>query len=266
VTSPDATPDELRDLAVELARRAGRLLTSGRPEDLALGAGTKSSPTDLVTVMDRAAERLVLDGLRETRPDDSVLAEESGGRDGSTTIRWIIDPLDGTVNYFYGIPAFGVSIAAEVEGEVVAGAVFSALTGTVYDAVLGAGARADGRTMACRQLSDLSLALVGTGFSYSTERRVGQGRVIAELLPRVRDMRRMGAAALDLCAVGDGHLDAFFELGLPVWDYAAGLLVATEAGAVTGTLGTAEGQLVVAAAPGLFGQLVGALEELYDVG
>lgn len=257
-------PTALRDLAGALARRAGNLLTTGRPEDL--GAGTKSSPTDLVTVMDRAAERLVLDGLREARPDDGVLAEESGSRQGRTGVRWVVDPLDGTVNYYYDIPAYGVSIAAEVDGVVVAGAVYSALRHVVYDAVLGGGARIDGVTARCTAVTDLSLSLVGTGFSYSAERRAGQGRVVGALLPQVRDIRRMGAAALDLCAVGGGHLDAFFELDIKPWDWAAGLLVAAEAGARTGTVDSPDGPVIVAAGPGVYDALVAELKRLYATG
>jgi len=164
----------LRDLAVTLARSAGDLLTTGRVNDLL--PGTKSSPTDLVTVMDRAAERLVLDGLHEARPEDAVLAEESGAREGSTNVRWIVDPLDGTVNYYYGIPAYGVSIAAEVDGVVVAGAVYSALHRVVFDAVLNGGARFSGVTACCSSVTDLSLSLVGTGFSYFAERWPRSGR------------------------------------------------------------------------------------------
>lgn len=258
-SDPDATA--LRDLAVALARSAGDLLTTGRADDLL--PGTKSSPTDLVTVMDRAAERLVLDGLREARPEDAVLAEESGSLEGSTNVRWIVDPLDGTVNYYYGIPAYGVSIAAEVDGVVVAGAVYSALHRVVFDAVLGGGARISSSTACCSSVTDLSLSLVGTGFSYSAERRAGQGRVVGKLLPQIRDIRRIGAAALDLCAVGSGHLDAFFELDLKPWDYAAGLLIAAEAGARTGTVDSPDGPVVVAAAPGVYEALVAELERLY---
>jgi len=258
----DATA--LRDLAVALARSAGDLLTTARADDLL--PGTKSSPTDLVTVMDRAAERLVVDGLREARPEDAVLAEESGSHEGSTNVRWIVDPLDGTVNYYYGIPAYGVSIAAEVDGVVVAGAVYSALHRVVFDAVLGGGTRVSGSATQCSSVTDLSLSLVGTGFSYSAERRAGQGRVVGKLLPQIRDIRRIGAAALDLCAVGSGHLDAFFELDLKPWDYAAGLLIAAEAGARTGTMDSPDGQVVVAAAPGVYEALVGKLERLYESG
>ncbi len=254
-------PAGLRDLAAELARRAGDLLAHARPD--ALGSATKSSPTDLVTVMDRAAERLVLDGLRERRPHDGVLAEESGSRTGDSGVRWVVDPLDGTVNYFYGIPAYGVSIAAEVDGVVVAGAVYSALRGVVYDAVRGGGARMDGAPARCTAATTLSLSLIGTGLSYSAAQRARQGRVVAGLLPQVRDIRRMGAAALDLCAVGAGHLDGFFEMGLKPWDCAAGLLVAAEAGAVTGSVDSPDGPVVVAAAPGIFSALVAELERQY---
>lgn len=260
--SRDTTePTALRDLAVDLVRRAGHLLATGRPEVLA--TGTKSSPTDLVTVMDRSAERVVLDGLAAARPDDGVLAEESGAHAGTSDVRWIVDPLDGTVNFYYGLPAYGVSIAAEVDGVVVAGAVYSALHRVVYDAVLGGGARMDGARITCGDATDLSLALVGTGFSYSATHRVGQGQIVGRLLPKIRDIRRMGAAALDLCSVGSGQLDAFFELDLWPWDVAAGLLVATESGARTGTLTSPDGPVIMAAAPDLYDPLAEQLERLF---
>lgn len=265
MTPGDPDPGALRDLAIKLVRGAGTLLTTARPETLA--TDTKSSPTDLVTAMDRSAEQAVLAGLAAARPDDGVLAEESGARDGTSNVRWIVDPLDGTVNFYYGLPAYGVSVAAEVGGVVVAGAVYSALHRVVFDAVLGEGARMDGVPVSCSSATDLSLALVGTGFSYSARHRRGQGQVVGKLLPRIRDIRRMGAAALDLCSVGSGHLDAFFEMDLKPWDVAAGLLVATESGARTGTLDSPDGPVVLAAAPGIYDELGNELERLYvDLG
>lgn len=252
--------EELRDLAATLARRAGGLLRTGRKT---ADTDTKSSPTDLVTAMDRAAERLIVEGLRAVRPDDAVLAEEGGGVAGSSGIRWVVDPLDGTVNYVYGIPAYGVSIAAEREGAVIAGVVYDVARDILYDAVLGGGARADGLPLRCTGASDAALAMVGTGFSYSAGDRALQGRVVADLLPRVRDIRRFGAAALDLCAVAAGQLDAFYEAGLQPWDRAAGLLVATEAGAGTVRFPTPIGEVLVAAAPGLIESLADALIELH---
>jgi len=256
-------PTALRDLAVSLARQAGTLLTQHRASDLE--ADTKTTPTDLVTVMDGAAERLVIAGLRQARPDDAILAEESGVRSGIGPVRWVVDPLDGTVNYAYGIPAYGVSIAAEVSGTVVAGAVFSALDGGTYEAVRGGGARRDGEPLRCSTATELALSLVGTGFAYSASRRATQGAAAGKLLPRVRDIRRMGAAALDLCAVAAGNLDAYFELGLQPWDSAAGALIAEEAGARTTTIAFDGDHIMVAAGPGVFDALVGGVRELYDV-
>lgn len=242
-----------RDLAGRLAREAGGLLLSRR--DMEMGTGTKSSPTDLVTRADRAAERLVLDGIHAARPQDSVLGEEGGSRAGSSDVRWIVDPLDGTVNYVYGVPAFGVSIATEVAGRVVAGAVYDPSHDLLYDAVLGAGARCSGVPLRCSGAASLGLSLIGTGFAYVADRRARQGRVLAGLLPAVRDIRRFGAAALDLCWVGAGRLDGFYEVGLEPWDVAAGLLIAAEAGAPTAQLETPGGVMTVAAAPAVFAEL-----------
>lgn len=258
---PDAAT--LRDLAVELVTRAGALLTERRAENLE--PDTKSSPTDLVTVMDHAAEKLVIEGVRAARPNDPILAEETGARPGTGPVRWIIDPLDGTVNYAYRIPAYGVSVAAEVAGTVVAGAVFSAVAGGVYEAVVGGGARFDGRPLHSSDADELALSLVGTGFAYAADRRAAQGEVVSRLLPQVRDIRRIGSAALDLCAVADGHLDAFYEAGLKPWDRAAGLLIARESGARTATLRTQAAEVTVAAAAGVFDALMAQLVELHGL-
>lgn len=254
--------DELRELAGRLARLAGALLASRRPGES--DADTKSSPTDLVTAADRAAERLILDELRTTRPDDAVLAEEGGARTGTSGIRWVVDPLDGTVNFVYGIPFYAVSIAAEAGGTVIAGAVYDVAHDILYDAALGGGARANGLPLHCSEASDPGLSMVGTGFSYSAGDRAVQGRVVADLLPQVRDIRRLGAAALDLCAVGAGRLDAFYEAGLNPWDWAAGLLVATEAGAGSARFPTPIGEVLVVAAPGLLESLVDLLSERHE--
>ncbi len=260
--APAPQAEELRDLAARLARQAGGLLRSGLPTGS--GTDTKSSPTDLVTVMDRAAERLIVEGLRAARPDDAILAEEGGGVSGTSGIRWVVDPLDGTVNYVYGIPAYAVSIAAESGGTLIAGAVYDVSRDILYDAVLGGGARADGRPLRCSGATDPAVSMVGTGFSYAAAERALQGRVVAELLPRVRDIRRFGAAALDLCAVAAGRLDAFYEAGLKPWDWAAGLLVATEAGAGMARFATPIGEVLVAAAPGLIESLADTLIGLHE--
>jgi myo-inositol-1(or 4)-monophosphatase len=216
-------------------------------------AQSKSTATDMVSEMDRAAERLIVERLLAVRPDDGVVGEEGAARSGTSGLRWVIDPLDGTTNYLYGLPGWGVSIAAEDADGVVAGVVIDAVRGEVYAATRGGGAFRDGRPIACSDVTDLGAALVGTGFAYAAERRRAQGVVIAGLLPRVRDIRRFGAAAVDLCLVACGRLDAYFERGLSWWDLAAGGLVATEAGAVLSSLdgGPVSAGSVLAAPPPL---------------
>jgi myo-inositol-1(or 4)-monophosphatase len=262
LTTTDISHEDLRDLAAALTRQAGALLASQGLSDL--GTATKSSPTDLGIVMGREAKRLVLDDLAERRPDDAIQVKENCSRTGDSRVRWILNPLDGTVNYTHGLSSYGVSLAAEVDGVVVAGAVYSALLGTVFDAVLGGGARADGDLVTCTGATDLALSLIATGFSDSADQRARQGRAIAELLPDVGNLRRIGPATMDLCAVAAGHLDAFFEMDLEPWECAAGLLIAAEAGARTGTVPTPHGEVVVAAAPGVYEQLVAELQRLYD--
>jgi myo-inositol-1(or 4)-monophosphatase len=262
LTITDTSHEDLRDLAAALTRQAGALLASRRLSDL--GAATESSPTDSDIVRGREAERLVLDDLAERRPDDAVLVNENCSRTGNSRVRWILNPLDGTVNYTYGLSSYGVSLAAEVDGVVVAGAVYSALLGTVFDAVLGGGARADGDLVTCTGATDLAMSLIATGFSDSADQRARQGRAIAELLPAVGNFRRIGPATIDLCEVAAGHLDAFFEMDLESWECAAGLLIAAEAGARTGTVPTSHGEVVVAAAPGVYEQLVAELQRVYD--
>ncbi|MDQ1680040.1 MAG: monophosphatase [Frankiaceae bacterium] len=223
---------DLLDIATDLARAAGTLLRN-RPSHL--GAGSKSTPTDAVTDMDRAAERLILDGLATRRPGDGVLAEESGAHDGGA-VTWVVDPLDGTVNYLYRIPQYAVSIAARVGAEVVAGAVYDVARDNLYAATLGGGATCDGTPLRSTTQSDPALALVATGFGYAATLRAAQARVLATVLPRIRDIRRFGSAALDLCAVASGQVDAYFEAGMQPWDWSAGGLIASEAGAAFGGL------------------------------
>ena len=238
---------------------------AGRPEV----TGTKSSPTDVVTEMDRAAEALITDRLRAQRPGDAFLGEE-GGASGQGRVRWIIDPLDGTVNYLYGLADWAVSIAAEVDGTLVAGVVAVPARGEVFTAVSGGGAwllagDAPPVMLRCNTGVPLAEALVATGFGYAAARRAVQGEVVAAVLPQVRDIRRGGSAAVDLCSVAAGRVDAFYERGLNYWDYAAGGLIATEAGARLGGLagGPASPELAIAAEPVLFGQLHGLLAGLH---
>ncbi|SFC35222.1 inositol monophosphatase family protein [Streptomyces aidingensis] len=265
-------PDELLALALEAARRAGELLRDGRPADLGVTA-TKSSPIDVVTEMDVAAEKLITGFLAEHRPQDAVLGEESGDSRGRSGIRWVIDPLDGTVNYLYGLPGWAVSIAAEADGETVAGVVAVPMRGETFRAVrgggayrrggIGAAAAEDWQRLRCRPSPPLSQALIGTGFNYVTEVRAGQAEVVRKLLPLVRDIRRGGAAAVDLCDLAAGRLDGFYERGLHPWDLAAGELIAREAGARSGGRpGRPAGrELSVLAGPGVFAELQPLLEE-----
>ncbi|MCX5386172.1 inositol monophosphatase family protein [Streptomyces sp. NBC_00083] len=253
---------ELLELALEAARRAGALLRDGRPADLAVAA-TKSSAVDVVTEMDIAAEKLITGYLGEYRPEDGFLGEEGSSSEGTSGVRWVIDPLDGTVNYLYGLPTWAVSIAAEVDGERVAGVVAAPMRGETYHAVLGGGAFEGGRPLRCRPPAPLAESLVGTGFAYVHSVRAHQAEVAQRLIPRFRDIRRGGSAAIDLCDVAAGRLDGYYERGLNPWDLAAGDLIAREAGALTGGRPgrTPSRELTVAASPELFGPLQSLLEE-----
>ncbi|ONF64204.1 inositol monophosphatase family protein [Amycolatopsis keratiniphila] len=212
--------------AAELVREAWTGMNAGRE----VRVDTKSADTDVVTAVDHESERLVRARLAELRPDDAVLGEEGGGIAGDG-VTWVVDPIDGTVNFLYGLPWFAVSVAAQVGGVSVAGAVVEPVSGRRWTAARGQGAFLDGRPLAVNAPSRLDLTLVGTGFAYKVERRTKQARFVAELATRVRDVRRNGAASLDLCAVAAGWLDAYVEHGLGHWDWAAGALIAAEAGA-----------------------------------
>ena len=252
----DADPEELLAVAVDVARQAAALAVARRVDGIG-EVGTKSTATDLVTAADRAVERLIVELLRERRPGDEVLGEEYGGGEhgggpevGPDRIRWVVDPIDGTVNYVYGLPHYAVSVAAEVRGEAVAGVVVNAPSGEEWTAVRGGGAWRDGHRLVCSQVADLGQALVATGFGYDAARRAHQAAVLPDLLPRVRDVRRFGAASIDLCFAAEARVDAYFEKGLNAWDHAAGGLVAVEAGLlVTGLRGAPPGPAMVLAAP-----------------
>jgi len=259
----------LLGIAVAAAAEAGRVLASWRGDDRPEVVQTKSSPTDIVTEMDRRSEALITSRIRAHRPGDAVLGEEGGqtaGGPGSAgarpgRVRWIVDPLDGTVNYLYGLHDWSVSIAAEVDGIVVAGVVEVPRHGERFTAAAGQGAwlrRGDAKlALHCSTAVPLGQALVGTGFGYDAGRRRVQGEVLAALLPYVRDIRRGGSASVDLCSVAAGRLDAFYERGLNYWDFAAGGLIAREAGATVGGLAgrTESTSMAVAAGPGLYQQL-----------
>ena len=259
----DQLKAELLELALEVAHRAGALLHDGRPDDLGVAA-TKSSSVDVVTEMDLASEKLITGYLSERRPDDGFLGEEGACSEGTSGVRWVIDPLDGTVNYLYGLPGWAVSVAAEYQGETVVGVVEAPTRGETFRAALGHGAFRNAQPIRCRPAPQLDQALVGTGFNYVAERRAAQAELVRQLIPRIRDIRRSGSAALDLCDVGAGRLDAFYERGLHAWDMAAGDLIAREAGARTGGRpGLApDGELALAASPGVFDVLQPLLDRL----
>ena len=283
------SPTELLAIARLIALEAGELIVRLRAEGVQIAA-SKSSAEDVVTFADRQSEEFIRARLRELRPDDGFFGEEGSADTGSSGLTWIVDPIDGTVNYLYSIPQYAVSIAV-VDG-VPNPATWTALAGAVINPVLGEmflAARGEGafletgfvgethgasgaptgsagsagsagahvRRLTINTLSGLSLTLVGTGFSYSAVDRAQQAQVLTRLLPAVRDIRRAGSAALDLCAVASGRLDAYFERGTKPWDHAAGALIAREAGAhVAGLKGQPEGQdFILAAHPELFAEL-----------
>ena len=227
--------EALLELAVRAAHSAGELLL-GRFGGPASGVDAKSSATDMVSDADRDAERLLLDAIALARPDDGLIAEESGQRPGTTGLVWVIDPLDGTTNYLYGIPAWSVSVACrDAEGGLVA-VVHDPSTAETFTAVRGSGTLRNGAPVRTTDLGDLTRALVGTGFGYTPERRGLQAAALAHMLPKVRDIRRAGSAALDLAWVACGRLDGFYEAGIRDWDRAAGLLLVAEAGGTAGIL------------------------------
>ncbi|HEV7196777.1 MAG TPA: inositol monophosphatase family protein [Pedococcus sp.] len=268
---------ELHRLALELAQEAGRLIVEERPADLGV-AHTKSTATDVVTIMDQRAQDLLRTRLRDARPQDGFLGEEEGGSSTRSTITWVVDPIDGTVNYLYGIPAYAVSVAAVVgdpsvpgKWRPVAGAVVNPVTRELFHARLGGGAWlrvGDGpdRSLVMGEPPQLSQALAGTGFGYDAGRRAWQARMLVEVIPQVRDIRRIGSAALDICGVAVGTLDCYFERGLNPWDLAAAWLVLTEAGGeFTGLVGGPPGAaMVVGAALPLHSALEAAVRAAAD--
>ncbi|PJJ55789.1 inositol monophosphatase family protein [Compostimonas suwonensis] len=262
-------PAELLAIATTIAREAGALVRRRRDEGVEVAA-SKSSPEDVVTFADRESEDLIRARLAQLRPHDGFLGEESEATGGTSGLTWVVDPIDGTVNYLYDIPAYAVSIAV-VEGEpdpaswtALAGAVYNPVLDEMFSASRGGGAFLGDRPLRVSERSELSLALVGTGFGYSAEKRTRQAEVVEGLISQVRDIRRIGSAALDLCSLAAGRLDAYYESGLNPWDIAAGALIASEAGArITGFQGRPAGkELLLGAGPGVFDELERALVEL----
>lgn len=282
----------LLDLARDIALRASEFTLDARRAGVSVAA-TKSTHTDIVTAVDRDTETLIRSFILDARPDDGIVGEEGVTHVGTSGVDWVVDPIDGTVNFLYGIPAWAVSIAvvegaggdggsrdggsrggsadggrgaafeAGLGGTTLAGVVVNPVTGELFEASAGGGARLTGRELVVNAAVPLGSALVGTGFGYTAERRREQADVLVELLPKVRDIRRIGSAALDLCALAAGRLDAFYERGLNAWDHAAGALIAREAGALVGGPGGGpeNSELLVAAAPGLYEELAAALRE-----
>ena len=256
--------ERLLDLVEAIARDAGRTARGYQRSLGAQVAGTKSSPTDVVTAADTAVEEQIRAAVAEVRPGDAIVGEEGVDAAGTSGLRWVVDPIDGTVNYLYGRSAYAVSIAVEDDAGALVAVVHAPVSGETWTARRGAGAFLDGEPIRTTDAADLGSALVATGFGYRAQRRARQAEVVAAVLPRVRDIRRAGAASLDLCDVACGRLDGFFEQGLQPWDLAAGRLVVTEAGGVVSGLdGREPGEaMVVAAGAALHRPLESLLSDL----
>jgi myo-inositol-1(or 4)-monophosphatase len=246
-------PSELERIASETARAAAGIVTAayGQPRPV----GRKSSPTDVVTQTDLRAEDVIRQLLRDATPDSGILGEEGGRTAPGARVQWVIDPLDGTINFLYGVPLCAVSIAAAIDGEIVAGAVIDVLRDELFSAHVGGGARRDGGPIGVSDCTSLPDALVATGFSYQAELRDQQGEIAHRVLPRARDLRCFGSAALELCWVACARIDAYFQRDTEIWDRAAGALVAAEAGARTEHPCPENDDLMLAAAPGVFDEL-----------
>lgn len=265
----------LASLAASIAKDVGMRIRQLRAQGVTI-AHTKSSLADVVTAADREAERLITEALREARPRDGLLGEEGASSESESGITWVVDPIDGTVNYLYDLPSYAVSIAATVEDRgpgamadgrrAIAGAVYVPRVDELFCAHEGGGATLNGRAIRASTAEDLALALIATGFGYTAERRGEQADIVQRLIPRVRDIRRMGAAAVDLCNLAAGRLDAYYERGLQPWDYAAGSLIAREAG--VSILALEDGELpgepmLIAGPPSLASDLRAVLNEAY---
>jgi myo-inositol-1(or 4)-monophosphatase len=257
-SDPVPEPAELERIAADVAHAAAEVVTSahGSPHPV----GRKSSPTDVVTQTDLRAEDLVRRLLRAQTPTAGVLGEERKKTAPGALLQWVIDPLDGTINFLYGVPIFAVSIAAALDGEIVAGAVVDVLRNELFSAHLGGGARRDGELIFVSSCESLPEALVATGFSYQAEVRSLQGEVVQRLLSRARDLRCFGSAALELCWVACARLDGYFQRDTEIWDRAAGALIAREAGARVELPCPENDDLVIAAAGGVFDDLWAAVQ------
>ena len=257
--------DELLNLAEHLATTTGAFLLDGLHRERT-AIETKSTGTDMVSEMDRGAERMLVDAILAARPNDGILGEEGTDTAGTSGVRWIIDPLDGTTNYLYGHPQWSVSIGIEIDGVGSVGVVDAPMLRETYRAAIGGGAFCNGRAVTASPCAMLSHALVGTGFGYDPDLRSWQGGIVHTLLPEIRDIRRAGSAALDLCFVASGRIDAYYERGCNAWDLSAGSVIVREAGGLSTGLhdGEPSRQLVVAAGAALHPLLRSRLAQLID--
>lgn len=245
--------DELLELALHIAQQAGRLLVD-RPASWDLTF--KSTAIDIATQMDIASEKLIVNAILAARPDDGIIGEEGANRTSTSGYTWVIDPVDGTVNYFYGLPGWNISIAVKDAQGTVAGVVYAPTIDSIWHATRGGGAFLNGVAIACNEPVELNRALIATGFAYDVKDRAHQLDLVNHLLPQIRDIRRIGAAATDLCFVASGILDGYVETGLKEWDLAAGALIATEAGATVTTHQWRGLELTVAGGAHLHGLLM----------
>lgn len=272
MTSTAASADLLA-LAHDIAVRAGAFALDARRSGVSVAA-TKSTPTDVVTAVDRDTETLIRSLILDARPNDGIVGEEDAAHIGTSGLDWIVDPIDGTVNFLYGIPSWAVSIAVAeqggadaaptagaIDGVTLAGVVVNPVSGELFEASLGGGASSAGSPLAVNEGVPLHQALLATGFGYAHDLRARQAEVLLGVLPAVRDIRRIGSASLDLVALAAGRIDAYYERGLNAWDHAAGALIAREAGAVVAGPGgrREDSELLVAAAPGLYEELAALL-------
>ena len=246
-----AQGEELLILAESIARKAGALLMN-RPSKFDLDE--KSGVFDFATQMDHESEKLIVAEILSARPDDGLIGEEGANRESASGVTWVIDPIDGTVNYLYDLPGWCISIGVKDESGPLVGVVYSPATNSLWKASRGGGAFLNGSPISCNDPVALNRALVGSGFAYDIEKRKIQAALVSRLLPEIRDLRRLGACAVDICHVASGSLDAYFEAGVNEWDYAAAGLIATEAGALISIekgIWNGEKNMVVVAGPAL---------------
>lgn len=255
-TANDPLGQDLLSLATTIAHRVGAVALAGRKRGLT-DVSTKSTSTDMVTEYDRLTELSIISALRAKRPNDSIVGEEGGGHAGTSGITWYVDPIDGTTNFLYDLPSWTISLGAhDADGEFV-GVVFCPPLNETYSAIRGCGAHLNGVSISCNPIDDVSNALVATGFNYSPTNRVVQAKRIPFIIDKIRDVRRLGAASLDLCFVACGRYDAYYEEHLFPWDLAAGTLIAKEAGCALGSIDGGEHipSAILASAPGVFSQI-----------